>query len=145
MSDKRPAKARRHLRVDLERKGMHLKLSKRSSHKVRRRLKIKARIRKTINGTSQCPRIALFRSNTSLYAQCIEDFEHNTLVGLNSRQVPECKGKGNSAAAFELGKVFGKKLIEKGVKQAVFDRSGYLYHGRVKRFAEGIREAGVRM
>lgn len=124
---------------------MRLTFSKRAHIKVKRRQKIKARIRSKITGTPERPRVAIYRSNARMYAQCIEDVHGVTLVGLSTVKVPACKGKNNCASAFELGKAFGKKLVEKGIQQAVFDRSGYLYHGKVKRFAEGVREAGVKV
>jgi large subunit ribosomal protein L18 len=123
---------------------MQLTYSKKTDHKTKRRIKIKARIRQKLNGTAERPRIAIFRSNTKLYAQCVEDAKGVTLVGLNSAKVPACKGKVTCESAFEFGKEFGKKLSEKGITQAVFDRSGYLYHGRIKQFSEGIRKSGIK-
>lgn len=124
---------------------MRLRISKHSSHKTQRRSKIQARIRQKIFGTQDRPRISVFRSNTRLYVQCIVDDRGVTVLGLNSQKVTECKGKHTCDAAFQLGKVFGQKLVSQGIKKVVFDRGGYLYHGRVKRLAEGIRESGVQV
>jgi len=123
---------------------MRLSLPKSMAKKTKRRLRIKARIRQKIMGTEECPRVAIFRSNNSFYAQCIDDLQHKTLVGLSSRKLPACKGKNNTQAALQLGKAFAKKLQDKGIKKIVFDRSGYLYHGRIKKFSEGLRESGIK-
>lgn len=122
---------------------MRFRISKHSSRNVRRRSRIRARIRQKISGTQERPRVCVFRSNTGLYVQCIADDKGTTFLGLNSHHVPECKGKHTCDSAFQFGKVFGQKLVSQGIKKAVFDRGGYLYHGRVRKLSEGIREAGV--
>jgi large subunit ribosomal protein L18 len=79
------------------------------------------------------------------YIQCVDDNNRHTLVGLNSRQIEGIKANNHIRAAKEMGKLFGQRMKEKGIQTCVFDRSGYLYHGRVKAIAEGIREAGVKV
>ena len=124
---------------------MRLRISKHSSQNVQRRGRIRARIRQKIFGTQDRPRISVFRSNTRLYVQCIADDKATTLLGLNSHHIPECKGKLTCDSAFQLGKVLGQKMVSQGIKKAIFDRGGYLYHGRVKKLADGIRESGVQL
>lgn len=124
---------------------MRIRLRHRTADRVKRRAKVKARIRRKLSGTQECPRICLFRSHQYLYVQCVDDTQRNTLLGMNSRQQKELKGKNTSVTAKVFGKLVGEKLKEKGIKNCVFDRSGYLYHGRVKALAEGIREAGIQL
>jgi len=105
-----------------------------------------ARVRKKITGTAERPRLSVFRSARHIYAQIIDDETGNTLVAASTLD-EAIKGKlsyyGNKAAAREVGKLIGSKAIEKGIKHVVFDRGGYLYHGRVQELAEGAREAGL--
>lgn len=105
-----------------------------------------ARVRRKIAGTAGRPRLNVFRSARHIYAQIIDDETGNTLVAASTLD-SAIKGKleycGNKAAAREVGKLIGSKAIEKGIKNVVFDRGGYLYHGRVKELAEGAREAGL--
>lgn len=109
--------------------------------KTRRRDSRHFKIRKNLAGTSECPRLVVFRSNASIYAQLVDDTKGFTLVQSSSR---ELKDKAKKA---ELSKLTGKKLAEaakaKGITSVVFDRNGYLYHGRVKALAEGAREGGL--
>lgn len=106
-----------------------------------RRLRIKKSIRKKIAGTSARPRLSVFRSNTSIYAQIIDDTLGRTLVSASSLEL-EMKG-----ASVAISKSVGQKLAEKavasGISAVVFDRNGYLYHGKVKALAEGAREGGL--
>ena len=110
------------------------------------RLRKHDRVRKKIKGTPERPRLNVFRSLNNIYAQIIDDATGNTLVAASTLD-EALKGKlatgGNKTAARESGRLIGQKAAEKGIKQVVFDRSGYLYHGRVKELAEGARESGL--
>ena len=110
------------------------------------RLRRHVRIRRKISGTPKLPRLCVFRSSKQIYAQIIDDVSGTTLVAASSLD-GALKGKsdyaGNKSAAKEVGKLIGNKAIEKGIKQVVFDRGGYLFHGRVKELADGAREAGL--
>ncbi len=108
----------------------------------RARLKRHARIRNKINGTASCPRLCVFRSLKNIYAQVIDDVNGVTLVSASSLELKETYG-GNKDAAKEVGKLVASKAVEKGIKEVVFDRSGYLYHGRVAELAAGAREGGL--
>jgi len=111
-----------------------------------RRKKRHARIRKMIFGTSERPRLAVYRSEKNLYAQAINDYENKTLFAFSttSEKFRKAFPKGRSVeAAKKLGELFGSELMKKGIKQIVFDRGGYQYHGRVKALAEALRAAGV--
>ncbi len=115
-------------------------ISKPNSNKAR--LKRHARIRNKINGTATCPRLCVFRSLNNIYAQIIDDVNGVTLVSASSLELKQIYG-GNKDAATEVGKLVAAKAIEKGIKEVVFDRSGYLYHGRVASLATGAREGGL--
>ncbi|MDO9555407.1 MAG: 50S ribosomal protein L18 [Atribacterota bacterium] len=110
------------------------------------RIKRHKRVRKNISGSSERPRLCIFRSLKHIYAQVIDDKEGITLVSLSTLD-PEIKGKvkyqGNIKAAEKLGSLLAKKLEEKGIKKVVFDRGGYLYHGRVKAVAESTRKGKI--
>lgn len=116
------------------------------SHKKQSsREKIKFRIRKKISGTSEKPRLSIFRSNTSIYAQLIDDTKGVTLVAIASNDKELKSQKGNKTEKATLaGKALAAKATQKGLTACVFDRNGYLYHGRVKAFADGAREAGLK-
>ena len=110
------------------------------------RLKRKKRIHKKITGTESRPRLCVFRSARHIYAQVIDDSAGQTLVAASSMEqavhkVPETKNK--LTAAHTVGKIIGQRALQKGVKQIVFDRNGFLYHGRIKAVSEGAREAGL--
>jgi large subunit ribosomal protein L18 len=111
--------------------------------KVLRRTRIKKGIRKNISGTIQKPRLSVFRSNTGIYAQIIDDVSGRTLASASTAELKSEKGTKS-----DLSKKVGQKLAEKaktaGVSEIVFDRGGYLYHGRVKSLAEGAREGGLK-
>lgn len=112
------------------------------------RTRKKAHVRKKVSGTAECPRLSVFRSAKHIYAQAIDDVERKTIVSISSRD-KDISDKfkeftGNKASASTAGKLFGQKLQEKGITQVVFDRNGFLYHGRVKSLADGIREAGIK-
>ncbi|MHB8061963.1 MAG: 50S ribosomal protein L18 [Ruminiclostridium sp.] len=110
------------------------------------RLRKHFRVRKKVNGTQERPRMNVFRSLSNIYVQIIDDTTGNTLVSASSLDTA-IKGKvansGNKEAAKEVGKLIASKAIDKGIKQVVFDRGGYIYHGRVKELADAAREAGL--
>ncbi len=108
-----------------------------------RRNSIRTRIRRTIKGTAQRPRLSVFRSNKQIYAQLIDDIAGVTLVAASS-SAKEFSLKGKKVdVAKEVGKVIAGKAQLSGINTVVFDRGGYLYHGRIKALAEGAREAGL--
>ncbi|MGD9977028.1 MAG: 50S ribosomal protein L18 [Bacteroidales bacterium] len=114
--------------------------------KVERRLRIRRRIRKRISGTAEKPRLSVFRSNTNIYAQVIDDINGVTLASASSC-VKEIAGKTNitkTEQARLVGQLTAKTAIEKGISEVVFDRGGYLYHGRVKALADAAREGGLK-
>ncbi|MCC9137660.1 50S ribosomal protein L18 [Pontibacter silvestris] len=113
-----------------------------SANKVTRRLRIKKSIRNKISGTPERPRLSVFRSNKAIYAQIIDDTTGLTLVAASSAKLDDAKA--NVEASNRVGKDIAAKALEKGINQVVFDRSGYLYHGKVKSLAEGAREAGLK-
>jgi large subunit ribosomal protein L18 len=106
------------------------------------RQRIHKRIRRRVRGTPERPRLAVFRSLKHIYAQVIDDVKGHTVVAASSA---EEKGKngGNVAGAATIGKLVAERAKDKGVKAVVFDRGGYLYHGRVKALAEAARKAGL--
>lgn len=110
--------------------------------------RIRYRIRKKISGTATRPRLAVFRSLKHIYVQAIDDATGTTLVSASS-QDKELRGKlpngGNAAAAKQVGELLGSRLKEAGVETAVFDRGGFVYHGRVKALAEAVRSVGVKI
>jgi large subunit ribosomal protein L18 len=109
--------------------------------KTARRKRIQMRIRKKISGTADRPRISVFRSNTQIYAQIIDDTAGKTLASASS---VELKAKGNKTeVAAHVGKALAAKAKEAGLTNVVFDRGGYLFHGRVKALADGAREGGL--
>ena len=109
-----------------------------------RRNSIRTRIRRTVKGTAERPRLSVFRSNKQIYAQLIDDINGVTIASASSASKDMSSLKGNKVnLAKEVGKAIGTKAQESGIKSIVFDRGGYLYHGRVKALAEGAREAGL--
>ena len=110
--------------------------------KQARRNKIKMRIRKKVRGTSELPRLSIYRSNTDMYAQLINDDAAHTILAMNSRKMDITNGS-KSERAKEIGRKVAEAAIAAGIKQVVFDRNGFLYHGRVKALAEGAREGGL--
>lgn len=110
------------------------------------RMKRHARIRNTISGTAEVPRICVFRSNKNIYAQLIDDVTGTTLVSastLEAQLKTELASTSNKEAAKKVGELLAKRALEKGIQEAVFDRSGYVYHGKIKELADGAREAGL--
>jgi len=110
-----------------------------------RRKRIKMRIRKVVSGTSECPRLTVFRSNKEMYAQIIDDSKGITLVATSSRSKDFPAEKSNKV---EQAKIVGKLIADKaksiGIEAVCYDRNGYLYHGRVKALAESARENGLK-
>ena len=103
------------------------------------------RIRAKIIGTSDCPRLSVFRSNQHIYVQLINDKKGQTLVSLSDLKIKIAKGRGNKTeVAAEIGKQVAKMALEKKINKIVFDRAGYKYHGRVKTLAEAARQAGLK-
>jgi large subunit ribosomal protein L18 len=108
------------------------------------RTKIHRRLRRRLAGTPERPRLAVFRSIDHIYAQLIDDRAGNTLVSASSvEKAAGTKSGGNLAGAKVIGKLIADRALAKGIKAVVFDRGGYLYHGRVKAVAEAAREAGL--
>lgn len=110
--------------------------------KVERRQKIKYRVRNKISGTAARPRLTVFRSNKQIYAQVINDDEGRTIVAASSLGIKEKMTKTEQAA--KVGEDVAQKAIAAGVTAVVFDRNGYLYHGRVKELADGARKGGLK-
>src|SRR6185436_13222565 len=111
------------------------------------RVRIHRRIRKTLTGSPVRPRLAVFRSNKHIYAQIIDDAKGTTLTAASSLDPETKKGLkngGNVAAAKAVGKLVAQRAKEKGIDAVLFDRGGYLYHGRVKALADAAREAGLK-
>ncbi len=108
------------------------------------RVRIHERIRSRVSGSAERPRLAVFRSLNHIYAQVIDDGKGHTVVAASSAEKSGKKGSGgNVAGAKEVGKLIAQRAKEKGVTKVVFDRGGYLYHGRVKALAEAAREGGL--
>ena len=103
---------------------------------------VHARIRRKLAGTAERPRLNVYRSLNHIYAQIIDDTKGETLASASTVTTKLASG-GNIAAAKEIGRVVAERAIEKGVKKVVFDRGGYLYHGRIKALADAAREAGL--
>ena len=111
--------------------------------KIERRQRIKFRIKKIVSGTAQKPRLVVFRSNSEIYAQVIDDTKGVTLVAASSRD-KDLKATGTKTEkAKQVGQAIAKKALAAGIESISFDRGGYLYHGRVKSLAEGAREGGL--
>ncbi len=112
--------------------------------KVVRRQKLRWRIRRKVSGTATKPRLSVFRSNKDIYVQLIDDANGFTLASASSRQKDITAQSGNKVEkAFLVGKAIAAKAKEVGIENCVFDRGGYLYHGRVKAIADGAREGGL--
>ena len=119
-------------------------VSKKSRSEVR--VKKHKRIRNRLSGTTECPRLAVFRSNNHMYAQIIDDTVGNTLVSASTLQKDvkaNLEKTNNVDAAAYLGKVIANKAVEKGIKDVVFDRGGFIYHGKIQALADAAREAGL--
>ena len=114
-----------------------------STKKDLRRLRIRKGIKMKISGTAEIPRLSVFKSNTAIYVQLIDDVRGLTLASANSRELGNKKNT-NISNSKEVGKTLGEKAKADGIEKIVFDRGGYRYHGRVKAVAEGAREAGLK-
>lgn len=115
------------------------------TRKVLRRKSIRKRVRKSIRGTAECPRLSVFRSNKQIYAQLIDDVAGITLTAASSRDLKEsASGIQKAEVAATVGKMLAEKAVATGISKVVFDRGGYLYHGRVKSLADGARNAGLK-
>ena len=110
--------------------------------KLKRRLKIKAHIRNTVSGTAERPRLTVFRSNAQIYAQIIDDKQGKTLAAASSLSIKEKVTKKEQAA--KVGEMIAQKAQEVGISIVVFDRNGFLYHGRVKELADAARNGGLK-
>lgn len=104
----------------------------------------KARVRKKVSGTSERPRLNVFRSNKHIYAQVIDDGSGATIAAASTNSKGFDEKLKKSEAAKKVGEMVGRLAMEKGVSKVVFDRSGYIYHGRIKALADGAREAGLK-
>jgi len=110
-----------------------------------RRLRIKHRIRKIVSGTPERPRLTVFRSTKDIYVQLIDDLDGKTIISASSVEKEIASQKGTkSEKAKMVGKLIAEKAAQAGIDQVVFDRNGYLYHGRVKTLAEAAREGGLK-
>jgi large subunit ribosomal protein L18 len=110
----------------------------------KRRLRRKRIIRKRIHGTSKKPRLSVFRSNKYIYVQAIDDDKGNTLVTASSLSYDKKKRKLNKEVAAKVGEDIGKKLLEKKINSVYFDRNGFLYTGKIKALADGVRKTGLK-
>ena len=110
--------------------------------KIARRLKIKAAIRTKVSGTAERPRLTVFRSNSQIYAQVIDDVKGVTLASASSLGIKDKMTKTEKAA--QVGKAIAENAIKAGLTEVVFDRNGYLYHDRVQQLADAAREAGLK-
>jgi len=114
--------------------------------KLKRRKRIKMRIRKHVSGTEERPRMTVFRSNKEMYVQLVDDLNGKTLVAASSLKKVEGKAEkiNKIGQAKQVGKLIAEKSLDKGITKVVFDRNGYLYHGRVKALADAAREGGLK-
>jgi len=124
-----------------------MRLSKKINKKRLMRLIRHKRIRKKIFGTEQKPRLNIFKGSKTLFAQVIDDISAKTLIGIatNSKDLKGQVKGANIEGAKKLGKIIAEKCKEKGIKELVFDRGGYKYHGVIKSFADSVRENGIRI
>ncbi len=120
---------------------IRIQLKNKTSHKVNKRLKNKARIRKKVDGDTQRPRLAVFRSGKHVYAQIIDDSNGKTLASFSTLEGN--LNKKNIETSKQVGAELAKRALAKNIKSVVFDRSGYVFHGRIKAVADGAREAGL--
>jgi large subunit ribosomal protein L18 len=121
----------------------HLKFG---SEKARKRAKRKGTIRKRIHGTAECPRLSVFRSAKHVYVQAIDDVTGRVLAAASDLEpgIKTALSGPKKTRARQIGKVIGEKLVAKKITAVVFDRNGFIYHGRVKEVADGAREAGLK-
>ena len=116
------------------------------NNKTFRRNRIRQRIKKVVSGTSDYPRLSVFRSNKEIYCQLIDDLNGKTIVQTSSRDksIADLKLKSNIEISFNVGKSVAELALKKGIDKIKFDRGGYLYHGRIKSLADGAREGGLK-
>ncbi|MES2768900.1 MAG: 50S ribosomal protein L18 [Bdellovibrionota bacterium] len=119
---------------------MRLRLKNKTAKKRADRIKKKQRVRKKIFGTAERPRLCVYKSLRYITAQIVDDDTSKTLISMSTKDL---KSTNNLESAKALGKEFGKKVLDTKVKAVVFDRNGFLYHGRIKAFADAAREAGL--
>ncbi len=112
-------------------------------NKNSRRLRIKQGIRRKISGTDSRPRLSVFKSNTGIYAQLVDDLKGHTLAQASSKELG-AKANTTLSVSMEVGKKLAERAVANGVSEVVFDRNGYLYHGNVKALADGAREGGLK-
>ena len=115
-----------------------------SNRKTATRLRRKMHIRKKIHGTEERPRLSVFRSAKHIYGQIINDDTRETIISAQTTSSDFSSYGGNKKAAEELGKLLASKALDKGLTTVVFDRNGFLYHGRIKSFADGVRSGGLK-
>ena len=115
-----------------------------SNTKIAKRLRRKMHIRKRIHGTQDRPRLSVFRFSKNIYGQLINDNTRETIISAQTTSSDFSQYGGNKQAAEELGKLLASKAVEKGIESVVFDRNGFLYHGRIKSFADGARSGGLK-
>lgn len=120
---------------------MKLRVGKHTAAKTANRLKKKIKIRKTVKGTSERPRLCVYKSNAHIYAQVINDDSQKTILTVSSLTL-ETKASGKELAK-EVGKAVAAASVKQGIKAVVFDRNGFIYHGRIQALADGAREAGL--
>ncbi len=112
--------------------------------KSKRRKTIRRRIRKRLTGSEGCPRLSVFRSNKQIYAQLIDDVNGRTIAAASSAGQESGEKINKTEQAGQVGKTLGEMAVQAGISKVVFDRGGYLYHGRVKALADGARKAGLK-
>ena len=112
--------------------------------KAKKRAKIKTRVRGKVSGTPEKPRLSVFRSNKQIYAQIIDDVQGKTLTEASSLKMSEAQSVAKIEQAGMVGKAIAEKALAAGITNVVFDRNGYLYHGRIKQLAESAREGGLK-
>ena len=115
-----------------------IKLANKNAERIRRH----KRVRNVVNGTPECPRLNVFRSNANIYAQVIDDTTGTTLCAVSSLEL-KLENGGNIEAAKKVGTAIAKKALEKGITTVVFDRGGFIYQGKVQALADAAREAGL--
>ena len=122
---------------------MATKIGKRTSQKQIIRFKHKKRIRSKLVGTTERPRLVVYRSNSNMYAQLVDDSKAHTIAAASTVEKELIKSAANLEGAKLVGQLIAKRAQAKGIKSIVFDRGGYLYHGKIKALADGAREAGL--
>ncbi|NDG85342.1 MAG: 50S ribosomal protein L18 [Proteobacteria bacterium] len=122
---------------------MATKIGNKTSQKQVIRFKHKKRIRAKLTGTQERPRLVVFRSNANIYAQLVDDAKGHTIVAASTTEKELAKAGANIEGSKLVGQLVAKRAIAKGVKDVVFDRGGYLYHGKIKALADAAREAGL--